>query len=117
MTFFVLSLLFRVVQGTASAAIQICAYSFATNEMNHDKETYIGYVEMALGVGDMIGPAIGSVIYDFSGFTGAFICFSGMVFIGIILSIVQIPNSLNKRSESKSVEEITETEEEEGQFS
>lgn len=62
--FFVLSLAFRVVQGTASAAIQICAYSFATNEMSHDRDTYIGYVEMALGVGDMIGPAIGSFIYD-----------------------------------------------------
>lgn len=48
----------------ASAAIQICAYSFATNEMGEDKDTYIGYVEMALGVGDMIGPAIGSFMYD-----------------------------------------------------
>ncbi|CDW89016.1 permeases of the major facilitator superfamily [Stylonychia lemnae] len=109
MTFFILSLAFRVVQGTASAAIQICAYSFATNEMNNEKETYIGYVEMALGVGDMIGPAIGSIIYDYSGFTGAFICFSGMVMVGIILSIVQIPNTLNKRSETRSVENESES--------
>eukprot|EP00347_Sterkiella_histriomuscorum_P013737 403363558 len=86
--------------GMASAAIQICAYSFATNEMNHDKDTYIGYVEMALGVGDMIGPAIGSFMYDQSGFAGSFFGFSGMVLIGIIVSIIKIPERLNKRSEA-----------------
>ena len=69
--------------------------------MNHDKETYIGYVEMALGVGDMIGPAIGSFIYDRSGFAGTFICFGAMVMIGLILSIIKIPNTLNKKNEPK----------------
>jgi hypothetical protein len=36
--------------------------------MNFDKDAFVGYVEMALGVGDMLGPAIGGVIYDFMGF-------------------------------------------------
>jgi len=97
-TFFILSLLFRILQGTASASIQICAYSFATNEMNNDKDTYIGYVEMSLGVGDMIGPAIGSFLYDFYGYTGTFVTFSSIVLFGIIISIIQIPSSLNERS-------------------
>ena len=36
--FFGLSILFRVFQGLASAAIQICAYSFATNEMKQKQD-------------------------------------------------------------------------------
>jgi len=36
--------------------------------MRYEKERYIGYVEMALGVGDMIGPAIGSLMYTWLGF-------------------------------------------------
>jgi hypothetical protein len=31
--------------------------------MVSEKDTYIGYVEMALGVGDMIGPSIGGFVY------------------------------------------------------
>ncbi|CDW72728.1 permeases of the major facilitator superfamily [Stylonychia lemnae] len=98
MTFFILSLIFRVIQGIASAAIQICAYSFATFEMNHDKDTYIGYVEMALGVGGILGPAIASFIFDFVGYVGTFVFFSGIVFVGIIQSKIRIPNTLNERT-------------------
>lgn len=61
--FLIGSILLRILQGAASAAIQICAYSFATNEMRKEKDRYIGYVEMALGVGDMIGPSIGGFVY------------------------------------------------------
>ncbi|CDW76093.1 permeases of the major facilitator superfamily [Stylonychia lemnae] len=86
LTFFILSLNFRVIQGVASAVIQICAYSFATFEMNHDKDTYIGYVEMAVGVGGILGPAIASFLYEYVGYVGTFVFFSGVVFVGIIQS-------------------------------
>ncbi len=64
MAFFVLSIVLRVIQGSSSSAIQICAYSFATNDMHHDKDRYISYVEMSMGVGDMVGPAIGAFIFQ-----------------------------------------------------
>lgn len=87
----------------ASAAIQICAYSYATNEMSHDKDKYIGYVEMSLGVGDMIGPAVGGIVYDSAGFMGTFVLFGAMVFIGLIFCIIMIPSTLNKTlSETRS---------------
>lgn len=63
--------------------------------MNFEKDKYIGYVEMALGIGDMIGPAIGGVVYDIYGFVGAFTAFGIMIFIGIVLSVALIPKSLN----------------------
>ncbi len=66
--------------------------------MNFDKDTYIGYVEMALGIGDMIGPAIGGVMYDIYGFSGAFVSFGVMISIGLVLSIIMIPKNLNNTS-------------------
>ncbi len=68
--------------------------------MRYEKETYIGYVEMALGVGDMIGPAVGSFMYALLGFSGTFLTFSAIIFLGIIFSVVMIPQSLNIRSDA-----------------
>ena len=96
MWFFALSVVFRILQGIASASIQICGYSFATNEMSHEKEKYIGYVEMALGVGDMVGPALAGIFYEFLGFSGTFAFLGGMIALGTLLSILWIPEGLNQ---------------------
>ncbi len=93
--FFGLCIVFRIAQGMAGASIQICGYSYATNEMSHEKELYIGYVEIALGIGDMIGPALSGVFYAMFGFIGTFIIFSSMIFLGTLFSIIWIPSSLN----------------------
>jgi len=71
--------------------------------MRKEKDLYIGYVEMALGIGDMLGPAISSVFYNFSGFAGTFFAFSAIIFLGIIYCIVMIPNSLNTRFERSTI--------------
>lgn len=63
--------------------------------MSFDKDTYVGYVEMSLGVGDMIGPAIGGFVYDYYGYVGTFLVFSGMILFGLFFSIIAIPESLN----------------------
>ena len=63
--------------------------------MNFDKDRYIGYVEMALGVGDMVGPAIGGLVFEVAGFSGTFAVFGGMITVGIILSVIWIPKRLN----------------------
>ena len=31
--------------------------------MSQEKDKYIGYVEMALGLGDMMGPAVGGLVF------------------------------------------------------
>lgn len=68
--------------------------------MSDEKDKYIGYIEMSLGIGDMIGPAIGGIVFDLIGFVGAFISFGGMIFVGIIFCIFMIPESLNDPPES-----------------
>lgn len=31
--------------------------------MSEEKDKYIGYVEMSLGLGDMMGPAVGGFVF------------------------------------------------------
>jgi hypothetical protein len=51
----------------------------------------------------MIGPAIGGVVYEYSGYVGTFIVFSGMILLGLMFSYFIIPNSLNNSTAFTSV--------------
>ena len=66
--------------------------------MQHDKEKYIGYVEMALGVGDMLGPALAGIYYEILGFSGTFAFLGGMIALGTLLSFLWIPDGLNQKT-------------------
>ena len=68
--------------------------------MSDEKEIYIGYVEMALAIGDMIGPALSGFYYGYFGFSGTFYIFGGMIFLGTLLSIFWIPSLLNNQSKT-----------------
>lgn len=50
---------------------------------------------MALGVGDMVGPAIGGLVYEAFGFEGTFGVFGVMIMVGVLLAVICIPDSLN----------------------
>ena len=63
--------------------------------MSDDKDKYIGYIEMSLGIGDMVGPAIGGIIYDLAGYVGTFFSFGAMILLGMVYCIFKIPESLN----------------------
>ena len=66
--------------------------------MCSEKDRYIGYVEMALGLGDMMGPAIGGFVFGILGYVGTFLVFSAIIMTGVIGSFLTIPSKLNKKS-------------------
>ncbi len=59
----------------------------------------MGYAEAAVGLGQMLGPVIGSIIYTFCGFMGTFLIFALLNTIGAILVFRYIPSALNKVGE------------------
>ena len=63
--------------------------------MSHDSDTYIGYIEMSMGIGDMLGPLIGAITYDRYGFLVAFIILGSLGGCGYLFCLIVIPNSLN----------------------
>ena len=66
---------------------------------------YIAYSEIFIGLGQLLGPLIGSSVYDTLGFAGTLYLFGGLNSLGLIICFVFVPGQLNK---TVSTEEILE---------
>ena len=58
-------------------------YSISTNFFPEDKDAMIGYIEAITGVGLIIGPLIGSLLYSLGGYNFTFFSFGSIFVIGI----------------------------------
>lgn len=56
---------------------------------------YIGYIEIAVGVGGGIGPFLGGQIYPLIGYEYTMYVFTGFCLLGVFLGMCLIPGELN----------------------
>lgn len=66
--FFILSLLLRGLQGFGDACASTTSMSIITIEFTEKKDQYFAYYQSAVGVGLMLGPVIGQLLYNAMGF-------------------------------------------------
>ena len=74
--FIVIQVINRFAQGVASALVQTCLYSIATNFYPDHKERMIGYIEATQGAGLALGPFLGSGLYAIGGNKAVFFSFA-----------------------------------------
>lgn len=98
-TYIITVFLIRLIQGFSSSCIQTTCYSICTNFYPDKKEALIGYIEAVTGIGLILGPIFGSVLYSLGGFTFTFFTF-GSIFIVSSFFIYKI---FPKRIDSDSV--------------
>ena len=56
----------------------------------------IGYIEAVTGIGMIIGPLLGSLLYSFGGYTFTFYCFGSIfLFFGLFVRII-FPRNIDK---------------------
>lgn len=55
----------------------------------------MGYCESAVGVGLMIGPVLGSVVYGLCGYEKTFYVFGTVIGIGLVSVFLLLPARLN----------------------
>lgn len=69
-----------------------------TIEFPHNREKYIGYVELALGLGLMLGPVMGSLFMSLTNndFEVTFYIFGALIAAGGMFAFIALPNYLNK---------------------
>lgn len=67
-----------------------------TIEFPKKRETYIGYCQAAVGLGLMLGPVLGQLIYSGVGYAPTFYIFAGILSVSLIIVIIIIPGHLNK---------------------
>ena len=53
----------RILQGVGTAFISIATPAILIIEYPAKKEVYVGYSDMAIGLGHCLGPVIGSLLY------------------------------------------------------
>jgi MFS family permease len=66
-----------------------------TIEFPAKREEYMGYCESAVGIGLMIGPVLGSLIYGFVGYAPTFYIFGSVIGLGLIIVFFLLPPRLN----------------------
>ena len=82
------SLLLRLVQGGCSAFVQTTCYCIATTDFPDRKEEIVGLVEAMTGIGCIVGPLLGSALYQFLGFKHTFLVYgSFLVFLAILIKL------------------------------
>lgn len=61
--FLVMEIISRFIQGIGNFMVQTSCYSIITYYFSENREKYLGLSEAASGLGLMLGPVIGSLIY------------------------------------------------------
>lgn len=72
-------------------------YSVLTYIFAEDRERYLGYGEAVTGLGQCIGPIVGSLMFSRIGMLWTFIIFAIIIMIIGIFGFIFIPNSLNQK--------------------
>ena len=90
-----MAIIIRLCTGTVDAFINTSAMSIITIEFSEQRELFCGYCEMGYGLGLMLGPVFGSIIYSYTNYRDTFYIFTGMVFIGFVVSFFLIPWEIN----------------------
>lgn len=66
-----------------------------TIEFPRKREAYIGYCQAAVGIGLMLGPVLGQLIYSAVKYAWTFYIFAGILSVALIIVIIIIPSHLN----------------------
>jgi MFS family permease len=82
----------RFFQGMCSATMQTTCYAIATNEFPKKKSLIIGLVEAMTGVGLILGPVAGSLLYSSLGFQNCFYVLGGFIIVMSVCFVIFYPN-------------------------
>ena len=68
--------------------MQTTCYSIATNDFPEKKEQIVGWVEALTGLGLILGPIIGSTLYELLGYAQTFFIYGAfLIFLAFIIKI------------------------------
>jgi MFS family permease len=99
MLFLGISIGTRFVQGIGDSLSMTTSYSIVANIYKENKVDAIGYLEAAAGLGLMVGPPLGSIIYGQLGYAWAFYFFTILLAYNLVCLVILMPNSLNKEDD------------------
>ena len=106
-TFKYVGIAIRFFMGQGDILLQITCYTVITSIFSDNVMKYISYIELVVGMGLALGPALGSVVYGFLQYSGTMYFFGALNTCAMLCCYFFIPSELNK---TVSYEEIAEFE-------
>jgi len=105
-TFKYVGIAIRFFMGQGDILLQITCYTVITSVFSDNVMKYISYIELVVGMGLALGPAIGSVVYGVLNYDGTMYFFGGLNTIAMLCCYFFIPNELNKTVSSEEIAEF-----------
>ena len=75
--------------------VNFVGYSIITYYFSSNRDKYLGMAESASGLGLMLGPVIGSIIYSKLYYMNTFFIFTLILLVNCIVVFFMLPTSLN----------------------
>ena len=102
--FFVLSILIRFLQGYGDSLATTVDLALITANFSENRIKYVGIMEASAGVGMILGPPMGGLIYSYMDYACTFYIFSIIISLNLIIQIINVPSILNKKDKSADAE-------------
>jgi MFS family permease len=89
----------RALEGMGDSTLSIAGYSAITILFPRQKLLYLGFCSTARGLGCMLGPIFGQIIFSLTryNFCETFFIFASFISLFMILAWIILPESLNKQ--------------------
>ncbi|OQR77277.1 MFS-type transporter SLC18B1-like [Tropilaelaps mercedesae] len=91
--FFIANLACRLVQTFGASTCSTCFYSIVAAELPNYRNIAIATLEMTFGLGMMLGPALGGVLYELGGYPLPCYVFGGLACVVGVVAVVCLPRT------------------------
>ena len=93
------SYILRLVEGCAAALAWTAALSLVTTNFPENVSKLVSMTEVSMAVGGMLGPAFGSILYNWKGFPAPFWIISSISALNVLAVAFGIPDSSHSQSD------------------
>ena len=105
-TFIACSFVVRIIEAFGNSAFLSSSFTMVAKVFPANVSTMFGVVEMAFGVGMIIGPTVGGVLYQFGGYTLPFGVLGGILILQASLTILTLPRLKDEDSTNTDTEDL-----------
>ena len=95
----IVAIILRSLQGFARTISAIPCLSLIVMLEPEKRTKYIGYHDVAVNIGDSLGPVVGSILYKLFGFIYMFMILGGFHFIYIPLMVLAMPKNIDSQEQ------------------
>ncbi|OMJ88569.1 hypothetical protein SteCoe_9429 [Stentor coeruleus] len=106
--FIVFSVIARILMGAGGSALLVTCFAVISNQYPNDMEEKIGLMETLGGVGLMSGPALGGLLYEFTGYKFVFIFYTVLFLALTTYTFKILPEDRPDKEKSESSIKYTE---------